>query len=120
MVCRFPPSLEGAIQRYVSFYQYVVREKAFDVLLVSFEEAVENIEKTICRIDQLAELNIKNEDIYNLKKRAKNRIKKNTRKRGVMRKFLFPRGGGKEGKIKYAKNSFVIPSTKVYSQYILN
>lgn len=91
LVSRFRPGPVESLYRYLSFYRYVVSEAAPNVLLISFEEAVGQVENTIRRIAQFADLEIEDEKIRNIGKKAKDRIRKNTQKRKGDKEISLPK-----------------------------
>lgn len=81
VVVRFRPSLCEAIQRYLMFYRYVVEEMKPDVLLVSFEDMTQETVPTVKRISSFANLDVDPDHLNGVEERAKNRIRRRTRKR---------------------------------------
>jgi hypothetical protein len=80
-VSRFRPSLSEAVYRYLYFYQYVIDEMKSDVLLVSFEEMTQEVEATVRRIGSFAGFDIDNDRLEGVEGRAKDRIRRRTKRR---------------------------------------
>jgi hypothetical protein len=80
-VSRFRPSLSEAVQRYLYFYRYVVNGMNSDILLVSFEEMTKKVEATVRRISSFAGFDFENDRLEGVEGRAKDRIRRRTKRR---------------------------------------